>query len=158
MLIVEDGTGIADAESFASVAFADEWLGDRGGADWLALSTSEKEVNLRKATDYMVETYRFLDTPLTEVQGLPMPGVKLGYPSAVAIACVMLADRVRTVVLSPDSDGRVVKRKYEEVVDAVKEETEYDTARRPARYPAVDQRLIGIAVRRGAGAFVALVR
>lgn len=57
-LIVEDGTGLATAESYISVADADTYHSNRGNTDWAALTTTVKEQLLRKATDYMVAVYR----------------------------------------------------------------------------------------------------
>ena len=50
-LVVEDGTGKADAESYISVADADTYHSNRGNTDWAALTTTEKEQLLRGATD-----------------------------------------------------------------------------------------------------------
>jgi hypothetical protein len=53
-LIVEDGTGRADAESLASVAEADVYHTARGNeAAWTDLDIDVKERYLRLATDYM---------------------------------------------------------------------------------------------------------
>ena len=57
-LIVEDGTGLASAESYISVADADTYHSNRGNDDWAGLTTSQKERLLRIATDYMVAVYR----------------------------------------------------------------------------------------------------
>jgi hypothetical protein len=58
-LIVEDGTGLATAESYISVADASTYHSNRGNAAWAALaSDAVREQNLRKATDYMVQCYR----------------------------------------------------------------------------------------------------
>lgn len=57
-LIVEDGTGLATAESYISVADADTYHSNRGNSDWMALTTAVKERLLRIATDYMVAVYR----------------------------------------------------------------------------------------------------
>ena len=52
-LIVEDGTGKSDAESFASVASADAQMTALGITIWTSLVTEEKEQALRRATQYM---------------------------------------------------------------------------------------------------------
>ena len=53
-LIVEDGSGLSTAESYASVAEADAYHLVHGNPSvWNALSTGEKEQNLRMATDYI---------------------------------------------------------------------------------------------------------
>lgn len=57
-LIVEDGTAKSDAESFISVSDADTYQSNRGNATWAALTTTQKEQLLRKATDYMEQVYR----------------------------------------------------------------------------------------------------
>lgn len=57
-LIVEDGTGKSNSESYISVADADTYHSDRGNTDWAALTTAEKERLLRISTDYMVAVYR----------------------------------------------------------------------------------------------------
>ncbi len=55
-LIVEDGTGLANAESFASVEYADEWWSRHGSPAWWTSSTLEqKEVALRTATAEGIE-------------------------------------------------------------------------------------------------------
>lgn len=56
-LIVEDGTGLVDAESYISVTEADLYHANRGNASWSLLSTTEKEIALRKATEYLDATY-----------------------------------------------------------------------------------------------------
>ena len=60
MLIVEDGTGLATAESFCDVAYADAYHASRGTAEasWVDLDTEVKEQCLRRATDAMLQMYR----------------------------------------------------------------------------------------------------
>jgi hypothetical protein len=57
-LITEDGTVVAGAESYITVAAADTYHSNRGNTNWAALTTLNKEIDLRKATDYMVQMYR----------------------------------------------------------------------------------------------------
>lgn len=57
-LIAEDGSNVAGAESYETVAGADLYHSNRGNAAWAALSTTAKEQSLRKATDYMAQAYR----------------------------------------------------------------------------------------------------
>src|SRR6266850_1608568 len=74
-LVVEDGTGLAAAESYASVAEADQYHSDRGNAAWAPLATAAKEQALRKATEYMVQVYRqrWASFRTTFVQALDWP-------------------------------------------------------------------------------------
>src|ERR1700756_1371902 len=57
-LIVEDGTGLANAESYISVADATTFHNNRNNTAWAALTTAVQEACLRKATDYMIAKYR----------------------------------------------------------------------------------------------------
>ena len=56
-LIVEDGTGLSNSESYCSETFADTYHENRGNSDWLLVV--DKEAALRKATEYMLQVYRF---------------------------------------------------------------------------------------------------
>ena len=51
-MIVEDGTGIANANSYASTSYADTYFNDRGIAGWSG-TTLAKEQWLIQSTDYL---------------------------------------------------------------------------------------------------------
>jgi hypothetical protein len=53
-LITETGAGLANAESLISVADADTYHSGVGNTDWAALSVTDKEQALRRATQYML--------------------------------------------------------------------------------------------------------
>lgn len=122
-LIIEDGTGKADAESYISVADASAYHLARGNAAWATLASDTiREQMLRKATDYMVATYRerwdgyrvtttqALDWPRYEVpiRDSATEGVYAAFyahdevPVAVARACAELALRAIDGDLAPD--------------------------------------------------------
>lgn len=133
-LIVENGTGLADAESYISVADADEYLGKRGDTAWAALTTEQKEQALRRGTDYMVQVFRMrwrgsrvnavqaLDWPRAFVQrtdfeysglnGYTTIGGLYYYPNnvvppEVAKACAEMATRGASADLLPDLGAQV---------------------------------------------------
>lgn len=56
-LVVEDGTGLDTAESYISATDADTYHANRGNTTWAALSDPDKEVALRKATEYLDARY-----------------------------------------------------------------------------------------------------
>lgn len=58
MLVVEDGTGVAGADSFASVEYADEHNAKFGNAAWSNLQEPAKEILLREATRYLRLKYQ----------------------------------------------------------------------------------------------------
>lgn len=135
-LIVEDGTGKADAESYTSVADASAYHTARGNAAWAALaSDTVREQLLRKATDAMMQMFagRWAGTRVSSTQALDWPrynvpmkdgpanlpysyGVASYYPSntipaAVARACAELALRAATADLVADGTQPVAREK-----------------------------------------------
>lgn len=58
-LIVEDGTGLAGAESYVSVVDASTYYDEHGGptANWTAATTAQKESALRYATTWLEARY-----------------------------------------------------------------------------------------------------
>ncbi len=59
-LVTEDGTGLANAESYISVANAITYHTNRGNTSWVSLTTTQQEQSLRLATDYMMSEYRLM--------------------------------------------------------------------------------------------------
>ena len=131
-LIVENGTGKSDAESYVSVTDADTYHSNRSNTTWAALSTAAKESALRKATDYMVGNYRLkwkgrrvlstqsLDWPragviLEEYNVYPSYGLfQVSYtivPNEVKNACAELALRVSVgTTLADDITQQAIKK------------------------------------------------
>ena len=121
-LIVEDGNGLANAESFASVAEADEHHAKRGNAAWAALTVEVKEQLLIKATDYVENVFgqAWIGTSSTISQALswpryraPVPGSSryyLGVPKALKEATIELALMASVTPLMPTMQTRGKKR------------------------------------------------
>jgi hypothetical protein len=115
---VEDGTGLDDANSPASVAEADAYFTDRGNTTWLALSPERKRFNLVKASDYMEQRFggRVIGNRVFEEQALSWPRENTGVtiydydedtetgaiPSGWKKACFEYALRVESNPLAPD--------------------------------------------------------
>lgn len=159
-LIVENGTGLANADSYLSAADADQYLAARGYTLWAPLLDAEKEQALRRATDYMVAVYRerwggyrgsvtqALDWPRSNVEFRDGPG-RLGlryaystyYPNnsvplVVGNACAELALRAAAGPLILD-EGQMVKSKQ---VGPVKIEYQ-DYSRATKTYRGIDKML-----------------
>jgi len=128
-LTVEDGTVVAGAESYITVAAADTYFSNRGNAAWAALTTAQKEEALRRATDYMIQAYRSrwkgfrkdgtqaLDWPRSFVYLEPfVHGIVGTYPYLVADTivptevknvCAELAVKASAAALAPDLERAV---------------------------------------------------
>lgn len=111
---VEDGTGLASANAYISVEYADQYHAERGNADWSA-TDEVKQQAIVKATDYIETrwgprfrgTPEFIDTP----QALAFPrlyindryGVAItGVPEVLQRATAELALRALGQALMPD--------------------------------------------------------
>jgi hypothetical protein len=178
-LIVEDGTGKADAESFISVADATTYHTNRGNSAWTGLASDTiREQHLRKATDYIEEVYRLrwkgqlkttsqsLAWPRAWVEredfyvtSSAIPDVNGNFyypddevPTEVKNACAELALRSIDGQLSPDLTQGVKREK----VDVL--EVEYDTTSpQYTRYRAIDNMLAPLLKSTG-GAFRKVMR
>jgi len=152
-LIVEDGSVVAGAESYCSVAFATTYHANRGNTAWAAIATDTiREELLRKATEYTIQKYRMrwsgfrlgslqlLDWPRSYV---PIPDViQPGHGAYVSIsiipeevknACAELA--LRAIV--GDLLGDLSQQKIHSEVGPIK--VTYDKfSAQSIRYSAID--------------------
>lgn len=76
-MIVEDGTGLTDSNSYVSVVFADNYFSSRGVSEWNALETEVKEQALIRATDYIDNIFQWCGKKASVEQALRFPRVNL---------------------------------------------------------------------------------
>jgi hypothetical protein len=155
-IIVEDGTGLANAESYVSVVDANAYHSNYGNDAWTDLDISVKEQLLRKATDYMVAQYRLqyagyrrystqsLDWPRLYVPLIDSLSANVFpqyvdfdiVPVTVKNACAELALKAYTAILMQDLTQGVIREK----VDVI--EVEYDKfSPQQTRYEQIDAML-----------------
>ncbi len=140
-LIVEDGTGTAGAQSYASVAVADTYHADFGNESWDNYGEQEKEIALREATRYIDAVYEFVGEKKFYNQPLQWP--RYGYadyepwpvPNLVA-ACCELALRAASEELMSDTEDQVILR---EVIGPLR--TDYAYKNPEVRFTIVDRLL-----------------
>lgn len=165
-LIVEDGTGLENADSYASLATADAYVAayqPDGADDWDAATDAEQEVALRRATLWLDTNYasRWIGVQIKDSMALDWPrfgaysdGVLLAndeLPVRLVQACVEAAIRF----LSGELDGDVpatsggIRREVKRL-GPLSKEVEYVSSKgtSPAR-PKVDALLASLV--RGAG-------
>ncbi|GGA05625.1 DnaT-like ssDNA-binding protein [Dyella caseinilytica] len=157
-LIVEDGTGLPDAEAYISAADASAYFAARGVVAWAALSVADQESALRAGCDFMESRYTWQGerttaslrlaygyaVPSSTVpQGLSWPrrgvradGVNLPadqVPVQIARANAELALRASAGELAPDEGSQVTRETIGPIT------TEYAAgARQNPRYAAVE--------------------
>lgn len=157
-LIVEDGTGVAGAESYISAAAAATYHANYGNTAWASLDPTVQEISLRLAAQYMTSIFRDrwagvrrfssqgLDWPRYDV---PMKDAPAGYGSYPAFWPI---DQVPLIVaqanaeyglrsatagpLLPDLDQQIVLERIGPIT------TQYDiNSPQARRYPALEAML-----------------
>ncbi len=125
-IIVEDGTGLENANSYISVADADSYFLNRNNSEWAAKSAEEKEAGLLYATTYLDSNFIWIGNIKDESQALGWPR-RNAYdhegrlisgdtvPTKVKYACAELsllsANSGSTLSSSSTSSGRVKRQK-----------------------------------------------
>lgn len=135
-IIVEDGTGRPDSESFISVGAADAYWAKLGNpeqqAEWAAATVPAKEAAVCRASQHIDANFIFLGSKLDPDQALALPTDAFTWPmSGLVAACSELSLRALSSQLDPDTPSALIKR---EKVGPI--ETEFDTVRRSLPGPA----------------------
>lgn len=130
--VVEDGTGISNSNSYASVDFADSYFADRNQTEWVG--TDEiKQAALIRATDYIDVRFSnmFFGEKKLSTQAMSFPRVSDRFPEmpvALQRACCEYALRALTAKLLPDpvidATGQGLER-IRERVGPIETETRY---------------------------------
>lgn len=163
-LTPEDGTGLANADSYISLSDATARHLSLGSAAWAAAaSDTVREQALRRATVYMEQAYRsrWSGQRVNSTQALSWPryGVVVdcwtvdsdSVPAEIANACADLALKALSDDLNADLTRGVVRKKVGPI------ETEYDRlSPQSKRFPAIDMALSPYL--KGSAANVGLVR
>lgn len=127
-LIIEDGTGKSDAESYIDLAYLQVYATKRG-LDITGIS----EANIIKAMDYFESAYQFKGTKLKETQALAFPRLINGvveYPVRIKSAICELAIKSKSAELLADSERLTKREKVGEIEveysEYSKDETNYN--------------------------------
>ena len=119
-LIIEDGSGLTNAESYIDLAYLQAYATKRG----LDI-TGITETNIIKGQDYFESAYQFKGTKLVETQALAFPRYinnEVVYPVRIKNAVCELAIKSKSNELLADTE-RATKR--EKVGDIEIEYSEY---------------------------------
>jgi hypothetical protein len=108
-LVVEDGTGVDDANSYVTVEDANAYLLDRNNAAWFAATDDQKVAALIEATDY-VDAHDWVGYVEFAAQALGWPRLEaydregrllVGVPAQVKRAVILLAPEALSGRLRP---------------------------------------------------------
>lgn len=119
--VAEDGTGLATANSYIDVSYADTYHADRGNSSWALATEANKQAALIRASDYIDKRFgkKFRGRRQTKAQGLEWPrigaldqdeyllnGTEDAIPRQLKKACAEYALRALTTTpLAPDNSS-----------------------------------------------------
>ena len=121
-LVLEDGTGLTNSESYVDVDYVDAYFLKRGITEWAGLTNREQLII--RAMDYIENNYTYQGTKLLSTQSLQFPRLINGetvYPIALKNAVCELALKSNEEDLLQDISKSVISEKVGEL------EVKYDS-------------------------------
>ncbi len=159
-IVVEDGTGLANADAALSVAEADAYHAQQGSSTWAAHTTQEKESAIIKATSYGIVVYDgwWRGQPKTTTQSLPWPrlyafnndGIEISsssLPRGYKYFTAEIAGKIiEGEVVLPDETDASSLAEYSIKVGPIEESTKYNQQARFKRYTTAELWLTGLLI------------
>ena len=111
-LVVEDGTGLSNSESYVDVDYVDAYFLKRGNTEWNLITNKESKIVL--AMDYIENNYTYLGIKLLSTQSLQFPRVIDGqtiYPISLKSAVCELALKANNGDLLQDTGKTTIREK-----------------------------------------------
>lgn len=96
-LVVEDGTGLVDSNSYVSLSEADDYweLRNEGSSGWGALSDDAKTASLVRAAQYLDYAYRYVGDRYSTIQAMTWPRVVFFDADARAMFADIIPQRIK---------------------------------------------------------------
>lgn len=97
--VVEDGTGLSNANSYTSLDYADDYFALRGNpTDWLNADETDKKAALVYATQWVDATYKWWSYLYKETQALGFPRNNFYDSEGRLIAAGTVPDKLKQAV------------------------------------------------------------
>lgn len=126
-LVVEDGTGLPNANSYCDLDFAIEYCTMKGYADWLKLSDDEQKVFIIRGTEFVDNFYNWKGIRHRQSQSMAFPRDEIydddkypvnGIPEKLKKACIEAAflnatSGTSTLFSTKDENGGIKKQKVD---------------------------------------------
>lgn len=95
-LVIEDGSGKADAACFSAISVTDTYWSDRDDAIWAKATMKQKRAAKRKAADYLSYGYRWLGQPVKLEQALCFPRSGMVDPYGNLLPHTVIPEPIKT--------------------------------------------------------------
>lgn len=155
-MIVEDGTGLNDANSYVSVEFSDDYFSARGVSAWADLETEVKEQSLIKATDYIdsifqwygkkefeTQSLRFPRVNIRDYEGAEIKGIPLCLKQAVCDAAI-LGSSGTELFQTKNENGRVVSENITSLSFTYANDVDSEKTTSRTLYDSINTKLRGL--------------
>lgn len=153
-MIVENGTGLPNANSYVSVEFADDYFSARGVTEWTAFATTVKEQLLIKATDFIDNVFQWNGKKQFDTQALRFPRVDIrdyegaemsGIPTCLkqAVCDAALISNGGELFQTSDANGDVLSEKIGEL-SFTYSKTNKETVTSSSLYDSINTKLRGL--------------
>ena len=113
MLIIENGQGLSNSESYVDVDYVDAYFLKRGNSEWDSITNKESKIVL--AMDFIENNYTYLGTKLVSTQSLSFPRVINGEtvlpPLSLKNALCELALKANSGDLLQDTGKTTIREK-----------------------------------------------
>ena len=112
MLVIENGQGLSNSESYVDESYVDAYFLKRGNTEWDSITNKESRIVL--AMDFIENNYTYLGTKLVSTQSLSFPRVINGetvYPIAIKNALCELALKANSGDLLQDTGKTTIREK-----------------------------------------------
>lgn len=152
-MVVENGTGFENSDSYVDLDFANNYFSARGNEAWTSLTDYQKEYALVCATDYVDTTYdwngvkknykqalRFPREKLVDIDGYKVEGIPVNLKQAVCECAVKISQKVE-MFQTVEANGAITSERIGELSFS------YDTAQRvkdKSLYDVINLRLRGL--------------
>ncbi len=140
-MIVEDGAGRADADSYCSLADANEYLAARGrNATWATLTTGQKEGRLIMATAYLDAHCRWAGELMRSEQALGWPRADAMDKHGRVLSSAAVPAAVRNAAIEIAQAGEITTERTRAAISktvgpiSVEYADGYDVSQGPGRY------------------------
>ncbi len=147
-MIIENGTGLASADSYTSTETVDAFHIPRSTDAWIAAGSADKVAAILHVTDYVEATYSAKASPKTDTQALQWPTVDAATVDARVIkaVCILAPYALTGPLLKPTERGIKIDKVSSKAGGV---ETTYDDPVTGDFYPDVTKILSPIATLRG---------
>lgn len=144
--IVEDGTGVSEANTYVDLDYALEYAVMKGYDSWTELTEIQQKIFLIRGTEYIDNYFMWKGRKAGPNQGLKFPRVELydsdrfeirGIPVAVKKACIEAAylnstSETTSLFSSKDENGEIKRQKVESL------EVEYFENKKSNNFSSID--------------------